>query len=253
MMNLIDRQYTETPFYGARRMAKFLQGEHYQVGREHTGTLMRKMGLEAVFPKPNTSKPHPDHKIYPYLLRDVEITRLNQVWSTDITYIKLAQGFAYLTAVIDWHSRYVLSWRLSNTLESDFCVEALEDALRSHGNPEVFNSDQGSQFTSGKFVGVLAKQGISISMDGRGRALDNVFVERLWRSVKYENVFLRGYQNIPEARAGLKKYFEFYNNARYHQSLGYKTPAQVYFEEVGERRELEIAVGAMGSYTLAQA
>ena len=253
MMNLIDLQYTATPFYGARRMAKALQDKKYQVGREHVGTLMFKMGLEAVFPKPNTSKPNPEHKIYPYLLRDVDITRINQVWSTDITYIKLAQGFGYLTAVIDWNTRYVLSWRLSNTIDSGFCIEALEEALAWHGNPEIFNSDQGAQFTSGKFIKVLSDRGISISMDGRGRALDNIFVERLWRSVKYEDVFLKGYQNIPEARAGLKKYFEFYNNTRYHQSLGYKTPAQVYFGEGGETRAWAAAVGATENFTLASA
>jgi len=190
------------------------------------------------------------HAVYPYLLRDVEIERVNQVWSTDITYIRLAQGFAYLTAVIDWHSRYVLSWRLSNTLESDFCVEALEAALETYGRPEIFNSDQGAQFTSGKFVGVLAKRGISISMDGRGRALDNVFVERLWRSVKYEDVFLKGYRTIPEAREGLEKYFEFYNNARHHQSLDYKMPAQVYF---GETVRQESAVRTEENLTLARA
>ena len=253
MMNLIDLQYTATPFYGARRMAKALRDKNYQVGREHVGTLMFKLGLEAVFPKPNTSKPNPEHKIYPYLLRDVNITRTNQVWSTDITYIKLAQGFAYLTAVIDWNTRYVLSWRLSNTIDSGFCIEALEEALAMHGSPEIFNSDQGAQFTSGKFIKVLSDRGISISMDGRGRALDNIFVERLWRTVKYEDVFLKGYQSLPEARAGLEKYFEFYNNVRYHQSLDYKTPAQVYFGEGGEPREWEAAVGAVENFTLASA
>jgi putative transposase len=228
MMELLDKQYTDAPFYGVRRMTKYLQGAGYAVGKDHVRTLLRRMGLMAIWSRPNTSQPHPAHPVYPYLLRGMDITRVNQVWSADITYIRLAQGFAYLAAVIDWHSRYVLSWRLSNTLESGFCVEALEEALLRYGNPEIFNSDQGAQFTSAEFIGVLTKRGVSISMDGRGRALDNVFVERLWRSVKYEDVFLKGYRTIPEAREGLTRYFEFYNNARYHQGLGYKKPAEVY-------------------------
>ena len=230
MMNLLDAEYTEHPFYGVRKMKKFLRDRGYKVGNEHVRTLLRKMGLVAIFAKPNLSKPHPDHRIYPYLLRDVEITRPNQVWSTDITYIRLGKGFAYLTAVIDWHSRYVLSWRLSNTLESDFCVEVLEEAIKNYGCPEIFNTDQGSQYTSKDFIDALTVPGrnISISMDGKGRALDNIFVERLWRSVKYEDVYIRCYQNIPEAREGLRKYFEFYNMTRYHQSLNDETPWFVY-------------------------
>ena len=233
MMNLLDAEYTKHPFYGVRKMKKYLRTKGYKVGKDHVRTLLRKLGLVAIFPKPNLSKPHPDHAIYPYLLRDVEITQPNQVWSTDITYVRLGQGFAYLTAVIDWHSRYVLSWRLSNTLESSFCVEALEEAIRNYGCPKIFNTDQGSQFTSQEFIGALTVPGrnISISMDGKGRALDNIFVERLWRSVKYEDIYLHGYQNIPEAREGLKKYFEFYNRERFHQSLDDNTPWQVYSGE----------------------
>jgi len=251
-MAKLDEQYTATPFYGVRRMTKYLtEDEGFDVGRDHVRTLLRRMGLTAIWSRPDTSKPHPEHPVFPYLLRDVGITRVNQVWSADITYIRLAQGFAYLVAIIDWHSRYVLSWRLSNTLEPEFCIEALKEALERHGQPEIFNTDQGSQFTSGDFIRVLtARQGISISMDGRGRALDNVFVERLWRSVKYEDVFLKGYRTIPEAREGLGRYFEFYNNARRHQGLGYKMPAQIYF---GETRQLESAVRAGENLTLARA
>ncbi|MBA4419492.1 MAG: IS3 family transposase [Syntrophus sp. (in: bacteria)] len=230
MMNLLDEEYTKYPFYGVRKMKKYLRDQGYNVGNCHVRTLLRNMGLFAVFAKPNLSKPHPEHKIYPYLLKDVEIKRPNQVWSTDITYIRLGQGFAYLTAIIDWHSRCVLSWRISNTLESIFCVDALEEAIRNYGCPEIFNTDQGSQFTSDDFIGVLTVPGrnISISMDGKGRAHDNIFVERLWRSVKYEDIYLKGYQNIPEAREGLRKYFEFYNHVRYHESLDYATPWQIY-------------------------
>jgi putative transposase len=228
MMDLLDAQYTETPFYGVNKMTEFLRRQGYAVGRDHVRTLLRKMGLEAVYAKPNLSKPHPEHVVYPYLLKDIDIVRANQVWSTDITYIRLTQGFAYLTAIIDWYSRYVLSWRLSNTLDSSFCVEALEEALFRYGSPEIFNSDQGSQFTSKDFIGILTRNGISISMDGRGRAFDNIFVERLWRTVKYENVYISGYINIPEARGGLGKYFEIYNTKRFHQSLAYRTPLEVY-------------------------
>lgn len=230
MMNLLDAEYTKYPFYGVRKMKKFLREKGYKVGNGHVRTLLRKMGLFAVFAKPNLSKPHPEHRIYPYLLRGVVINRPNQVWSADITYIRLGQGFAYLTAIIDWHSRYVLSWRLSNTLESTFCVDALEEAIRNYGCPETFNTDQGTQFTSEDFIGALTVPGrnISISMDGKGRAHDNIFVERLWRSVKYEDIYIKGYQNIPEAREGLRSYFEFYNRERYHQSLDYATPWQIY-------------------------
>lgn len=227
IMNKIDEIYTDYPFYGARRMSRELKGLGFSIGRKHTGRLMRSMGLEAVIPKKNTSKPHPDHPVYPYLLRDAEITHANQVWSMDITYIRLKKGFVYLAVVMDWKSRYVLSWKISNTLTSDFCVEALKEAL-DYGTPEIFNTDQGSQFTSDDFVNVLKEHKIQISMDGRGRALDNIFVERLWRSVKYENVYLKGYETIPEAEAGLKEYFDFYNLKRRHQSLDYKTPWLVY-------------------------
>jgi putative transposase len=227
VMDKIDEIYTAHPYFGARRMALELGDHKIRIGRKHTATLMRLMGLEAVFPKRNLSKRHPDHPVYPYLLRDVEITHANQVWSTDITYIKLGRGFVYLAAVIDWKSRYVLSWRISNTLTSDFCIEALKDALQ-YGTPEIFNTDQGSQFTDSKFIKVLVENGIRISMDGRGRALDNIFVERLWRSVKYECVYLKGFENIPQAEKGLKEYFEFYNMNRKHQSLRYKTPWIVY-------------------------
>lgn len=227
-MELLDRQYTKAPFWGVRNMRRHLQTLGYRVGRDHVRTLLRRLGLAAVFAKPNLSRPRPEYTIYPYLLKDVAITRPNQVWSTDITYLRLECGFAYLTAVLDWYSRYVLSWRISNTLDALFCVEALEESLRRYGRPEIFNTDQGSQFTSREFTGLLIGHDIAISMDGKGRTFDNIFVERLWRTVKYENVYLYGYQNIPEAREGLSKYFEFYNRERFHQSLGYKTPWQVY-------------------------
>ena len=227
VMNQIDEIYTKWPFYGARRMSRELKARGFFVGRKRTGRLMRLMGLEAIFPKRNTSKPHPGHPVYPYLLRGVNVTHTNQVWSMDITYIRLRQGFVYLAAVMDWKSRYVLSWKISNTLTNDFCVEALKEALE-YGTPEIFNTDQGCQFTSEDFVRVLRDRKIQISMDGRGRALDNIFVERLWRSVKYENVYLKGYETIPDAEVGLKEYFDFYNLQRYHQSLAYKTPWLVY-------------------------
>ena len=228
LMDLLDKQYTETPFYGVRNMATYLRKLGYSVGRDHVRTLLRKMGLEAVFPKPNLSKPHPQNRIYPYLLRDLEVMRPNQVWCMDITYIRLGWGFAYLVAVVDWYSRHVLSWKLSNTLEANFCVEALQEDIAKYDTPDILNTDQGTQFTSQEFIGALTSHSISISMDGRGRCMDNIFVERLWRSVKYENVYLKGYQTIPEARIGLTDYFEFYNKRRFHQSLYNKTPWQVY-------------------------
>ncbi len=228
LMRLLDEQYTKTPFYGVGKMKAYLGEQGFTIGKDHTRTLLRKMGLMAVYPKPNLSKPHPEHLKYPYLLRNMAIERPNQVWSTDITYIRLGVGFAYLVAIIDWYSRYVLSWRLSNTLETDFCIEALHEALQRYGTPEIFNSDQGSQFTSEEFVGVLTGKGISISMDGKGRAHDNIFVERLWRTVKYEDVYLHSYQNIPEAKQGLRQYFEFYNKQRYHKALGNKRPFELY-------------------------
>jgi len=228
LMGLLDVQYTKTPFYGVRNMTTYLREAGYAVGKDHVRTLLRTMGLSAIFPKPNLSRPHPENRIYPYLLRDLDVIRPNQVWCADITYIRLAWGFAYLVAIVDWYSRCVLSWRLSNTLEADFCVEALREAINKYGTPDVFNTDQGTQFTSQEFINVLVTNNISISMDGRGRCLDNIFVERLWRTVKYENVYLKGYQTIPEARTGLTEYFEFYNTERYHQSLDNKTPWQVY-------------------------
>ena len=232
-MNLLDEQYMRTPFWGVRNMTTFIKESGYKtVGRDHVRTLLRQMGLEAIFPKPNLSKPNKAHEVYPYLLKDVDIIRPNQVWSADITYIRLAHGFAYLVAIIDWYSRAVLSWRLSNTLDSGFCVEALQEALTKYGKPGIFNSDQGCQFTSQDFISILSAARISISMDGRGRCMDNIFVERLWRSVKYEDIYLRGYQTIPEAREGLTRYFEFYNHKRYHQSLDNKKPTRYFFSSV---------------------
>jgi putative transposase len=241
LMNLLDEQYTKTPFYGVIKMTEYLRIKEYKVGRDHVRTLLRRMGLEAVYAKKNTSKGHPGHRIYPYLLKDVTIRCPNHVWSADITYIRLGQGFVYLIAIIDWYSRYVLSWRISNTMESSFCVEALEEALARYGIAEIFNSDQGSQFTSNEFIGVLTGNNISISMDGRGRVFDNIFVERLWRSVKYECIYLHGYQNIPETKEGLTNYFEFYNRERFHQSLEYQTPWQVYSGSNGTINKSSIA------------
>jgi putative transposase len=227
LMNLLDEQHTKTPFYGVRKMTKQLQRMGYDVGRDHVRTLMRTMGLFAIYPGPNTSKKAKAHKIYPYLLRGVDIIRPNQVWSADITYIRLLKGFAYLVAIIDWYSRYVLSWKLSNSLETRFCLDALEEALPC-GQPEIFNTDQGCQFTSDEFTGRLLEREIAISMDGRGRALDNVFVERLWRSVKYEDIYIKGYETIPQTMEGLDVYFPFYNHERIHQSLDYQTPWEVH-------------------------
>lgn len=228
LMRLLDEQYLKTPFYGVRRMTEWLRRLKEWVNPKHVRRLLRKMGLEAIYPRPNLSRGAPGHKIYPYLLRGVSIQRPNHVWSTDITYIRLLGGFVYLVAIIDWFSRYVLSWGVSVTLENDFCVEALDEAIRRYGKPDIFNSDQGSQFTSIDFTDRLNVDGIRISMDGRGRALDNVFVERLWRSVKYEEVYLNDYETVPVAIAGLKKYFGFYNTQRLHQALDYRTPKEVY-------------------------
>ena len=228
LMKLMDQQYLVTPFYGSRRMTIWLQQQGYEVNRKRVMRLMRVMGLEGQAPGPNTSKPHPEHKVYPYLLRDVKITRVNQVWSTDITYIPMKRGFMYLTAVMDWYSRYVLSWELSNTLESGFCVRALERSLRQ-GKPEIFNTDQGSQFTSKEFTEVLEKNSIRISMDGRGRALDNIFIERLWRSLKYECIYLKEFEDVPELIEGLRWWLPFYNEERPHTSLpGNLTPRKMY-------------------------
>lgn len=230
LMNQIDQFYTKWPFYGSRRMMHALRDEGHSVNRKRITRLMKLMGLEAIYPKPNLSKSHPGHHKYPYLLKGLAIEHSNQVWSTDITYVRLQGGFSYLVAVIDWYSRYVLSWDLSNSLDTNFCLTALEKAL-SKGTPEIFNTDQGVQFTSDDFTGILKSNQIKISMDGRGRALDNIFVERLWRSVKYEDIYLKGYETIPEAYEGLKEYFDFYNNTRPHQSLGYRKPIEVHYEK----------------------
>jgi putative transposase len=227
LMRLLDEQYTRTPFYGSRRMAEWLGTQGYEVNRKRVSRLMELMGIEAVYPKPKLSQPGEGHKVYPYLLRGVTVDRLDQVWSTDITYIRMAQGFVYLVAVMDWYSRYVLSWSLSLTMEIDFCIEALRTALRQ-GRPEIFNSDQGSQFTSERFTAELAAKEIAISMDGRGRCMDNIFIERLWRSLKYEEVYLKDYESVTEARTGIERYFRFYNQERLHQSLEYRTPAAIY-------------------------
>ena len=228
LMELIDRQYMDTPFYGSRKIVAWLNNKGYRVNRKRIRRLMRIMGLRAIYRRPRTSKPTPGNKIYPYLLNGIEITCPNQVWAADITYIPMAKGFLYLVAIIDWYSRYVLSWRLSNTLDSDFCVEALEEALQK-GRPEIFNTDQGSQFTSEAFTGLLEKHGVRISMDGKGRYSDNLFIERLWRTVKYEEVYLKAYNDAREARVGIGEYFRFYNTTRPHQSLDYRTPAEVYY------------------------
>jgi putative transposase len=227
LMRLLDEQYIRTPFYGSRRMTEWLIAEGHAVNRKRVSRLMQLLDIEAVHPKPKLSQPGEDHRIYPYLLRGVAVERVNQVWSTDITYIRMAQGFVYLVAVIDWFSRFVLSWSLSLTMEMDFCLEALDRALR-RGRPEIFNSDQGPQFTSEKFTGKLEARKIAVSMDGRGRCFDNIFVERLWRSLKYEEVYLKDYASVAEARAGIAGYFRFYNHERLHQSLDYRTPAAIY-------------------------
>ena len=228
LLREIDAEYTRHPFFGSRKMTVYLCGIGHQVNRKRIQRLMGILGLAGMAPGPNTSRPSPQHLIYPYLLRGVAVTKPNQVWSTDITYIRLARGFVYLVAVIDWYSRKVLSWQLSNTLDSRFCVDCLEQALKTYGVPEIFNTDQGCQFTSEAFTGVLKAHCITISMDGRGRALDNIFVERLWRSVKHEDVYLKGYTTVPELQLGLTEYFLFYNRERTHQSLGYKTPDVIY-------------------------
>ena len=234
LMRMIDEQYTARPFYGSRRMTRWLIEQGEEVNRKRVQRLMRTMGLEAIYPKPRVSTAGKGHKIYPYLLRDVAIERADQVWSTDITYVPMTNGFMYLAAVIDWFSRYVIAWRLSNTLDGSFCLEMLEEALEG-GRPEIFNTDQGVQFTAEAFTGRLERAGVAVSMDGRGRALDNVFVERLWRSVKYEDIYIHGYEAVPELHQGLGRYFAFYNDERPHQSLGYRTPAAVYREVRGMR------------------
>jgi putative transposase len=229
LMRLIDGEYTAHPFYGSRRMTAWLARQGEVVNRKRVQRLLRVMGLEAIYPKPKLSAAGRGHRVYPYLLRGVSVARADQVWSTDITYVPMARGFMYLAAVIDWYSRFVVAWRLSNTLEGTFCLEMLDEAL-GRGRPEVFNTDQGSQFTAEAFTGRLERAGVAVSMDGRGRCLDNVFVERLWRAVKYEDVYLKGYETVPELGSGLGRYFAFYNEERVHQALGYRTPAEVYGE-----------------------
>src|ERR1700720_998258 len=230
IMALIDRQYLARPYYGSRRMAAWLATQGHVVNRKRVRRLMRLMGLVAIYPRPNTSKPAAGHKIYPYLLGGIAIERVNQVWCSDVTYIPMAKGFLYLVVIMDWVSRAVLAWRLSNTLGADFCVDALEEALARYGRPEIFNTDQGSQFTSDDFTGTLKRHEITISMDGKGRCMDNIFVERLWRSLKYEEVYLNAYESVAEAKAGIDAWLSFYNDERLHQSLGYRTPRQIYQE-----------------------
>ncbi len=228
LMRRIDELYMKWPFYGSRRLAAELRGEGYAVNRKRVRRLMRVMGIEAIYQKPNTSRKHPDHKIYPYLLSGLAIERANQVWCADITYIPMAKGFLYLVAVMDWFSRRVLAWRLSIGMETDFCVEALREAMSRYGKPEIFNTDQGVQFTAAAFIETLSAQGVQISMDGKGRFLDNIFIERLWRSLKYEEVFIKAYATVTEARRGIGSWLLFYNDERKHQSHGYRTPSEIF-------------------------
>ena len=232
VMRRIDELHLDYPFAGSRMLRDLLRGEGVEIGRQHVTTLMKRLSIQAIYRRPNTSKPAPGHKIYPYLLRSVTVERPNQAWAMDITYIPMARGFVYLAAVVDWFSRRVLSWRVSITMEVDFCLEAVEEALAKHGKPEIFNTDQGSQFTSAAFTGLLQDNGIAISMDGRGSWRDNVFVERLWRSVKYEEVYLRAYDSVAEARASIGRYLGFYNGKRPHSSLDARTPDQAYFNHL---------------------
>jgi putative transposase len=229
IMRLIDEQYLKMPCWGSRSMRNYLRRLGYDINRKRVQRLMRLMGLEAIYPRPRTSRPHPAHRIYPYLLRDVAIDRPNQVWATDITYIPMERGFMYLVAVMDWHSRKVLAWRISNTLDTEFCIEALTEAIGRYGAPEIFNTDQGAQFTSKEFTGVLEANNIKISMDGRGRAQDNIFVERLWWTLKHQYVYLHAFDTVPRLHTGLKQWFEFYNFERPHQGLDNRTPDEVYF------------------------
>ena len=232
LMRLIDEIHLRLPFYGSRRIRDELETMGHCVNRKRVRRLMRLMGIRALYAKPRTSQPGQGHKIYPYLLRELDITQANQVWATDISYIPMAKGFMYLVAVMDWHTRRVLSWRVSNTMDTAFCVEALHEAIARYGTPEIFNTDQGAQFTSDEFTGVLKDHHIAISMDGKGRWVDNVFVERLWRSVKYEDIYLHAYETPAQLRKGLEKYFTFYNQRRRHSSLGRRTPDDVYFDQM---------------------
>ncbi len=236
-MRLIDEQYMKTPNYGSRSMRNFLRRLGYKINRKRVQRLMRQMGIEAIYPKPKTSKRNPENKIYPYLLRKLKIDRLNQVWCADITYIPLARGFMYLVVVMDWYSRKVLSWKISNTIESAFCVEAVEEAIHRFGCPEIFNTDQGSQFTSEAFTSTLKNNGIRISMDGRGRFLDNIFIERLWWTLKYHDLYLRAFGNGIELRRGLQHWFKYYNQERFHQSLNDWTPDEIYFKKQELKKE----------------
>lgn len=228
LMRRLDELHVKYPFYGSRKLTQALKTEGHDINRKRVQRLMRVMGMESTAPKPNTSKPSPEHAKYPYLLRDLKVCRVNQAWAADITYIPMAHGFIYLVAIIDWCSRRVLAWRVSNSLEPNFCVEALEEALARYGCPEIFNTDQGSQFTSENFIDVLLAHEIKISMDGKGRWLDNIFIERLWRSLKYEEVYLHVYDTVAAAREGIARYFDFFNNERQHEALGYQTPAGFY-------------------------
>ena len=239
LMQKIDEQYTKTPFYGVDKMTEELNRQGLVIGHNRLRNLLRKMGLRALYPKPKTSKPSPEQEIYPYLLRDVDVVRPNQVWSADITYIRMKRGFVYLVAIVDWYSRYAVSWSLSRSLEADFCIAALDEALGNPAvaRPEIFNTDQGSQFTSSDFTGRLKDAKVAISMDGRGRVFDNIFTERLWRTVKYEEVYLKDYRSFEEAREGIGAYMRFYNHERLHQSLGYRTPAEVYLGNAAAPKE----------------
>jgi putative transposase len=239
LMRRIDEIHLRHPYMGSRSIRDQLQDLGHMVGRQHVGTLMRRMGISALYRKPRLSKPHPDHKVYPYLLRGLQISRANHVWAADITYIPMARGFCYLVAIMDWASRKVLAWRLSNTLDASFCVEALKEAVARYGIPGIFNTDQGSQFTSDKFIEILEKHSIDISMDGKGRWMDNVFIERLWWSVKYQDVYLKAYSSIAELRKGLRDYFDFYNSQRRHQSLDRRTPDEVYWSTLPQ---IQVAV-----------
>ena len=232
-MRLIDEIYTRWPFYGSRKIVQALKQDSHKINRKRVQRLMRIMGIEAIYPKPNLSLRAKEHRVFPYLLRDVKITHIDQVWSTDITYIPMASGFMYLVAIIDWYSRYILSWQLSNTLDVHFCLDALDMAL-GKTQPEIFNTDQGPQFTSQSFLRKLENEKIQISMDGKGRALDNIYIERFWRSLKYENIYLQDYQTVQDLQKGLAAYIEFYNKERIHQALSYKTPAMIYYMKNGE-------------------
>lgn len=231
LLRLLDEQYLKTPFYGSRRMTVVLRQQGYPVHRKRVQRLMRRLGIEAIYPKPRLSQAYPEHQVYPYLLRDVAVTHPNQVWCTDITYLPVAKGHFYLVAIMDWYSRRVLSWRISNTLDGSFCIEALQEAIASYGVPEIFNSDQGSQFTSNLFTGYLKAAGIQISMDGRGRCHDNIFIERLWRSLKYELIYLMAFEGGKQLNWEVEKWIDWYNQERPHQALNYRTPEQVYWEE----------------------